>query len=131
MAINGRDVLLWVYTGAAYELVGSQRDVTFDESNEEIDVSSKDSRAKRVLYGRYSASVSLDALYVVDDEAYLALRDAERNGDLIMIERVEASGRDETANALIASLSEAAPDQGEATVSISLTIDGTWEEVGS
>jgi len=135
MAINGTDVLLYVNTGTAdvpaYTLVGSQRDVTFDESNEEIDVSNKDSRAKRVLYGRYSASVSLDALYVVDDAAYLALRDAERDGELILIERVEASGRDETADALISSLSEAAPDQGEATVSISMTIDGTWTEVGS
>ena len=135
MAINGTDVLLYVNTGTAdvpaYTLVSSQRDVTFDESNEEIDVSNKDSRAKRVLYGRYSASVSLDALYVVDDAAYLALRDAERDGELILIERVEASGRDETADALISSLSEAAPDQGEATVSISMTIDGTWTEVGS
>jgi len=135
MAINGTDVLLYANTGTVlvpvYTLVGSQRDVTFDESNDEIDVSNKDERAKRVLAGRYSASVSLDALYIVDDAAYLALRDAERDGDLILIERVEASGRDETATALITSLSEALPDQGEATISISMTIDGTWTEVGS
>jgi len=135
MAINGADVLLYVNTGTtavpAYTLVGSQRDVTFDESTDEIDVSNKDSRAKRVLPGRYSASVSLDALYIVDDEAYLALRDANRDGDLILIERVEANGRDETATALVTDISEALPDQGEGTISVSLTIDGTWTEVGS
>lgn len=135
MAMNGTDMLLYVNTGTAavpaYTLVGSQRDVTFDESNEEIDVSSKDSRAKRVLYGRYSASVSLDALYVVDDAAYQALQDAQRDGDLILIERLEANGRDETADALISSLSETGPDQGEAAVSISFTIDGEWDVVGS
>ena len=58
MSMNGTDVLLLVNTGTptvpVYEAVGSQRDVTFDEATEEIDVSSKDSRAKRVLPGRYS-----------------------------------------------------------------------------
>ena len=135
MAINGADVLLYVNTGTAdvpaYTLVGSQRDVTFDENSDEIDVSNKSSRAKRVLYGRYSAGVSLDALYVRGDGGYLALRDANRDGELILIERIEADGRDETASAMIASLSEAAPDQSDATVSISMTIDGTWTEVGS
>jgi len=135
MAINGTDVLLHVNTGTAdvpaYTLVGSQRDVTFDENNDEIDVSNKDSRAKRVLAGRYSAGVSLDALYVRADGGYLALRDALRDGELILIERLEADGRDETADALITSLSEAAPDQSDATISISMTIDGTWNEVGS
>ncbi len=135
MAMNGTDILLYANTGTAeapaYTLVGSQRDVTFDEANEEIDTSSKDARAKRVLYGRYSASVSLDALYVVDDAGYLALRDATRDGELILIERLEVNGRDETANALISSLSESGPDQGEAAVSISFTIDGEWTPVGS
>ena len=62
MGMNGTDILLYVNTGTpavpAYTVVGSQRDVTFEESTDEIDVSSKDSRAKRVLPGRYSASVS-------------------------------------------------------------------------
>jgi len=135
MGMNGTDILLYVNTGTpavpAYTVVGSQRDVTFEESTDEIDVSSKDSRAKRVLPGRYSASVSLDALYVPTDTAYLALKDAMRDGDLILVERYESGGADETADALITSLSEAAPDQGEATISISLTIDGTWTEVGT
>ena len=41
MAMNGADVLIYIEGN----LVGSQRGVTFKESNEEIDYSSKDSRA--------------------------------------------------------------------------------------
>jgi len=59
---NGSDVLLLVNTGTAsvpvYEAVASQRDVDFSETTEEIDVSSKDSRAKRVLPGRYGSTIS-------------------------------------------------------------------------
>lgn len=84
MAMNGTDILLLVNTGTpgspVYEVVGSQRDVTFEETTDEIDVSSKDGRAKRVLPGRYSASISLDALYVPTGAAYQALKDAMRNG---------------------------------------------------
>jgi TP901-1 family phage major tail protein len=122
MAMNGTDVLLYV-DGV---VVGSQRDVTFEESTEEIDVSSKDRRAKRVLAGRYSSTVSLEALYVPTDTAYMSLKDAMRNGDFVTIVRLEDSVALESAEAIVTSLSEAAPDQGEATVSISLTIDGDW-----
>ena len=131
MAMNGADVLLWVNTEAGYVVVGSQRDVTFDESTEEIDVSSKDSRARRVLAGRYGSTVSLDALYVPLDEGYLALQEAMRNGDLIRIEREESEAALEYADALVTGLSQGMPDQGEATISVDLTIDNWWSESSS
>jgi len=130
MALNGADVLLYVNTGTdgdpTWTVVGSQRDVTFDESTEEIDVSSKDSRLKRVLPGRYGATVTLDALYVPDDGAYLALLAAMRDGDLIQIEREESDAALEYADALVTGLSHRLPDQAEATISVDLTIDGDW-----
>jgi TP901-1 family phage major tail protein len=133
MAINGSDVLLLVNTGTTavpvYEAVGSQRDVSFDEATEEIDISSKDSRAKRVLPGRYSSTLSLDALYVWSDDGYRALRDAMRDGELILVARQDDGTTVETADALITSLSESFPDQAEATISISMTIDGFWTEL--
>jgi len=135
MAMNGSDVLLLANIGTAvvpvYQAVGSQRDVTFDEATEEIDVSSKDSRAKRVLAGRYSATLSLDALYVWTDDGYRALRDAMRDGNLILVAREDDGTTIETADALVTSLSESFPDQGEGTISISLTIDGFWTELES
>jgi len=133
--MNGADVLLLVNTGTVdtpiYTAVGSQRDVTFDEATEEIDGSSKDSRNKRVLAGRYSASISLDSLYVPTNTAYLALQTAMRDGALILVARELEGVSEEYADALITALSESFPDQGEGTVSISLTIDGEWTETGT
>lgn len=135
MGMNGADLLLLVNTGTSevptYEVVGSQRDATLEESSDTIDFSSKDSRAQRVSPGRYSGTISLDALYVPDDAAYLKLRQANRNGDMIMIARQENDVVTETVEAKIDSMSESFPDQSDATISISLTIDAFWQEVGS
>jgi len=127
MAMNGTDILVLIED----VLVGSQRDVSFEETTDEIDVSSKDSRSKRVLAGRYSSSVSLEALYVPTDTAYQSLKDAMRNGTMVTVKRQESGAELEEAEAIVTSLSEAGPDQGEATVSISLTIDGDWVELGT
>ena len=135
VGMNGTDVLLLVNTGTpavpVYEVVGSQRDVTFEEATAAIDVSSKDGRAARVLPGRYSSSLSLDALYVPSSDDYLALIAAMRDGELILVARQESGVTTETADALITSMSESFPDQGEATISISMTVDGDWVEAGS
>jgi hypothetical protein len=124
-----------VNTGTAavpvYEAVGSQRDVSFEETTEEIDVSSKDSRATRVLPGRYGSSLSLDALYVWSDDGYHALRDAMRNGALILVAKQDDGVTMETADALVTSMSEEFPDQEEATIAIDMTIDGFWTELVS
>lgn len=136
MTQNGTDILLLANTGTeavpVYEVVGSQRDVTFDEKNDEIDLSNKDSgRAKIVIAGRYSSSISLDALYVPTNDAYLALKTACRDGELIMVARQEDAVTTELASAMIASMSSSFPDQGESTISISFTVSGEWTEVGS
>lgn len=135
MAMNGTDLLLLVNTGTpsvpAYEVVGSQRDATIVENTATIDVSSKDNRNQRVLPGRFSGTISLNALYVSTDAAYLALRQANRNGELILVARQENDVVVETVDAKIDSISEGFPDQGEATISVSLTIDDQWAEVGS
>lgn len=135
MAMNGTDLLLLVNTGTplapTYEAVGCQRDATLEETTDTIDVSCKDSRAQRVLPGRYSATISLDALYVPTDDAYLALRDANRDGELILVARQVDGVVTETVTAKLDTISEAFPDQDAATISVSLTIDGFWTEVGS
>ena len=135
MSMNGTALLLLANTGTpgtpTYEVVGSQRDATIDEADAGVDVSSKESRAARVLPGRYSSKVSMDELYVPTDAAYLALRSALRDGELILVAREEAGVVTETANVKIDSLSGKFPDQGEAAVSISMTVDGFWTEVGS
>lgn len=135
MAMNGTDVLLYVNTGTpavpVYEVVGSQRGLSRDETTAEIDASSKDERAMRVLPGRYGSSMSLDALYVPTDTAYLALLDAMRDGELILV-RINEDGADtEEADALVTSISQDYPDQDVATISVDLTVDGEWSSVGT
>lgn len=135
MAMNGADLLILVNVGTelspSYVAVGCQRDATIDESSDTIDVSCKDSRAQRVLAGRYKATISLDALYIPDDQAYMALKAANRAGDLILIAREELGVVTETFPAKVDSLSQAFPDQGEATVSAAFTVDGFPVAVGS
>ena len=134
-AMNGTSILLLVNIGTpgspSYMAVGSQRDATFGEKTNAIDVSSKDSRATRVLPGRYSADISMDALYVPSDAAYQALRDAMRNGTMIKVVREELGVAFEEAEAVVTDLSQAAPDQDGATVSVGLSIDNQWVELTS
>jgi len=129
--LSGSDVVLYVDTGAMFEAVGSQRSATFREQTAEIDMSSKESRSMRVKAGRYSATVSLGALYVPDDDAYLALKEAHRAGDLILIRRSESGVELEEASALITSMQDDAPDAAPTTIAVELRIDGDWAEVGS
>lgn len=135
MANNGTDLLILVNTGTpsvpVYEAAGSQRNATIEETTATIDVSSKDSRAQRVLPGRYASTISLDALYVPTDAAYLALKSANRNGDLVLVARQFEGVVTEIVSAKIDSMSESFPDQDAATISISLTVDGEWQEYSS
>lgn len=110
------------------EPVGFQRDVTFTENTAAIDVSSKEERAQRVLPGRYSSEITLDALYIYDDDGYEELVDAMRDGELIEVIRREPAGEagDLTAQALVTSISNRFPDAAESTISVSLVIDGEW-----
>src|SRR3972149_977996 len=115
MAINGSDILILVNVGTPTVpvLVGvqSQRDGSVEETTAVIDVSSKDSRAQRVLPGRYASTISLDALFVPEDGAFHALQDAMRNGDLILVAKEVQGIVFETADAVITSMSGSYPDQ--------------------
>lgn len=130
MALNGADVLLYGNTGSdavpVWTVVGSQRDVSTSESTAAIDGSSKDSRAARVQAGRFSATLSLDALYVPTDAAYAALKTSFRNGVLIKC-RIRESGVDkEEGKFLLTSFSRNFPDQEESTFSLEGALDGFW-----
>ena len=133
--INGTNILILVNTGTpsvpTYEALGSQRGATIDETTEIIDYSSKESRNRRVGPGRYSSTMSLDALYVPGSTQYQALKDAMRNGTTLLVAKEESGDVMETVDAVVASLSEDYPDQGEATVSASFEIDDIWVVVGS
>jgi len=131
--INGADVLLRVNTGTyavpVWTTVGSQQDVDFGETSDMIDVSSKNSRSRKLLYGRYSASVTLSYLYIPDAADLAALKAAIRGGTVMKIRR-QYSGTDiEEADCLVADKKDTFPDQAPATGSVTLEVSGDWAAV--
>lgn len=122
---NGSDILITI----GGMVVGSQRDATIDESSDVVDISSKESRARRILPGRYSSTLSLDALYVPDSVSYTAIKTAMREGTLVNVAVMDNNINIKSASGYVTSLSEEYPDQGEATVSITIEIDGEWTEL--
>lgn len=131
--INGADVLVLVDTGVSaptFVVAAGQRDVTFEESNSLIDVSSKDSgREEEVLMGRLTQSVSLDMLFIDGDSGYNALKDASRNGTAVKLRRRFQGSDVEEADAFVETRSESFPDQDAGIVSLSFRVTGQWSPV--
>jgi len=131
--INGAQVLLGINVGTegspSFSLLGSQTNVGIDENVDVIDYSTKDDAARAVGGGRYSFSVTLDALFVPSSTEYAILKQRFRSREKILIRKELDGGAWEQARVLIASLSEEFPDQAPATISIGLEGDGVWEAV--
>src|SRR4030042_2013394 len=128
--MNGTDILLLVDTGAAYEAVGSQRDMTISRKRSWIDLSAKGDDEEVGDVGRRSYPLTCDAVYVPDDGAYLALLTAFDAGDTILVRQSENGVEVEGGTAHILDMSKKAPDQAAAVLSIELRIPGGWDEGG-
>ncbi len=128
--INGADVLIIVDVGVSspsFVVAAGQRDVTFDESNNIIDISSKDTgRIEEVLVGRLTQNVTLDMLFINGDAGYNALKDASRNGTEIAIRRRFQGVDIEEVTAFVETRSESFPDQDAGVVSLSFRLSGSW-----
>lgn len=126
--MNGSEILVMVDLGTAetpdYQVVGCQRDTTWEEASDTIDNSCKDSRAQRVGPGRFSGSISLDFLFVQGRADWVHLRDANRQGEKVVLARSESGAILQRALAKVDSISGAFPDQAESIVSAAFTIDG-------
>ena len=107
-------------------LIGHQRGLTVNESNDEIDYSSKEKRHMRRGYGRYSTDVSMQHLYVPNASGYANLVAAARAGTTVEVVRQELGSVFETAHGIITGLSGDYPDQGEAVISVDIAIDDVW-----
>ena len=128
--MNGTDVIVKVNTGTVgvpvWTAVGKQQGLKISEKVGSIDQSGKEDQKRRVIGGRYEASITLDALYVPDDVAYQALKTAFRAGTLVQLETVEAGTAKETCSAVCTGIDSDFPDQGSATISASFDVDGDW-----
>lgn len=132
--VAGNDVVVLVNLGddttPSWQIVGSQRGATFNETVAPIDISSKDQREeKNSPRGRWSCVLSLDALYVPGAASYLALRNAQRDGNTIKIKRQELGQDVEEANAVVTGLSQSFPDADAATIAAEFRINGPWQSV--
>lgn len=126
--MNGTDILVNVETAVpgTYVAVGSQRGCTVNETTAVVDESSKDARGFVGSAGRYSCTISCNALYISDDAAYLLLQAAMRDGTNIMIEMSDDGTDVENINAICTALSHDFPDQGEGIVSAEFQCSGDW-----
>jgi len=126
----GSGIILLVNTGTwtapVFEPLAEQRVVDFGEGSEPIDWSSKDSRFRRIMPGRYSSDVSAGGLYVPEDPPYLALQGAMRGHELILIRRCEDGIPIEDAIALVKQISIDAPDNDVGLMAVGLVVDGWW-----
>ena len=76
--MNGNSVLVEI-DGA---VVGSQTGVTFNENMETIDVTTKQSLGVTALkHSKYSATCSMNAMFIDDDTAFASVRTKLRSGD--------------------------------------------------
>ncbi len=126
-AINGSDFLVQVNTGTeaapVWATIGSQRDATVSRTRGTINVSSKDSMARRVKAGEYSYEVTFDHLYVPGAAEMNHLRTAIRNGTLIQLREFLGGVAGRIFTGILTGQEESFPHQGEATVSVTFTGD--------
>lgn len=123
--VNGTLVLLLIDN----VLVGHQRGLTVSETNDTVDYSSKNQRETRLGYGRYASTLSVESLYVPNASGYAAIQEAQRSGTMVEVIRREVGQNFESATAKIDSVSGDFPDQGEAVLSIDLSVDGAWAPI--
>lgn len=126
-AINGSDFLVQVNTGTeavpVWSTIGSQRDATVSRSRDTLNVSSKDSMARRVKPGEYSYEISFDHLYVPGAPEMALLRNAIRNGSFVQLREFIAAVPGRIFGGIITGQEESFPHQGEAVVSVTFTGD--------
>lgn len=129
---NGTDVLILAEDSGnpgTFNVVGSQRGATQDETTAVIDVSNKTQRERKVLAGRYESTISLEQLYVPTDQGFLDLRASLRNGTLLKIRRQESGTDKEEITGVVTQMSQDFPDQAESVISVEIAVDGAWAAV--
>jgi predicted secreted protein len=129
MATNGTDVLLLVNDSLDADtptIVGGQRDLSISEATETIDVSDKANREQAVIGGRYSSELTLDALWLAADDAFIELENRMRDGDPVTLRTTVGGTNDEEATGVVTAIDRSYPDQGASVVSCTVGITGAW-----
>lgn len=135
MAEVGTNFLLAVNTGTpeapVFTVIGEQKGLEFDTSTGEIDVSHKGIRDQKLLAGRNSATMSVDANNVPTDVGQQALIAAQEAHELILVTRLDDGVPVQKAYFLVTSISYSDPDEDVSTFSASLARSGSWLSAAS
>jgi TP901-1 family phage major tail protein len=133
MPIRGVDVLINVWTGAAYETVAGQRGCTINLTADTLDATSKTDELtlagwRSKMSGLRDWSMDFDGLLELADNAVMYLYNAFRTGDEV---QVQISGLDIVlaGPAYITNFSIAAPHDDLTTVTGTLAGFGPLQEV--
>lgn len=131
--VLGNIVLLAVNVGTEadpiWEAVASQRNVTFNENRDLVDVSSKESDKQKNLPGRYTATIQLQHLYIPGSASFLKLRAAMRDGSKLKVRRQEFGSYIEETDATITNMTSEFPDMGAAVCSATLNASDGFQPV--
>lgn len=127
--MRGVDILIQIESKqvpGTFVTVAGQRNATFSEEAETIDVTSKTSGGYvENDYGLGSWGISCDGAHVVGNAELTAIRDAQRNKEKVKCRWVEAGSLQiEEGFALVTSREIEGPYDGEATYSFELTGTG-------
>jgi predicted secreted protein len=129
--MNGSDVLVQINQGTdvspIWITVASQKGVVITESVATIDTSSKEKSEETHLPGRYSATLTLDTLYVEGAASFRELQYRLRNGVQVRLRTSTLGVNDEVALATVTGITKTAADQQAVTANASFKLSGPWE----
>ncbi|HEY8342928.1 MAG TPA: phage tail tube protein, partial [Calditerricola sp.] len=80
---------------------------------------------------RMSSTVELEALYVPNDQALQAIRNALHNKEEVILRRSENGVDVEEARAKVESISSEWPDEDNSTVSVTFQLQEPWRPVSA
>ncbi|MEC5422127.1 phage tail tube protein [Virgibacillus sp. C22-A2] len=129
MAKNGSNILILVDVNGEFIPCAESTGFSWESSTDMIDVTSKDNEHKKYLAGKRDGTADQEGFYVPNDPAYQALKEAQRNGQTVILRRSEDGTEVEEAEGLISSMSGDAPDNDGATMGISYQLNTDWEAV--
>jgi TP901-1 family phage major tail protein len=133
-AKDGASVLVLVpdpNSPGSYIPVAEQTNLSRESSRNLIEASSKDSDHTKWIYGKKDDTVELEALYVPNDAAMQALRNAQENKEIVVLRRTEDGTAVEQAEALVSTISDEFPDNDVSTVSVEFQLNTSWTPVSS
>lgn len=132
---RGRVAALYIDTGTAtptWTKLGGRLDATFTIATDTIEATNADSgRWKEYIEGDTSGTISGSFHYLPDDAGQIALMAAKIAGESVSVQWVpvdEASGKTYTAEAIITSLAQAAPQGDLQNTSFDLQLSGAITE---